>query len=441
VLACLEPSVTAGVPASPPASAFLPARWPPLLYLGFAHLCLIAAFVLVAVDPRAAGGFFYHPRLVAVVHLVTLGWISASILGALYLVAPLAFRLPLPSRAADFVAFGAYAVGVTGMASHFLLNELVGMVWAAGLVVAALAYVGLRVLPRLGRAPVPLAVRLAVGLAFANVLAAGVLGMLLGVNKTSPFLPGSQLQAVVGHAHLAALGWATLMVVGAGLRLLPMILPAAMPRGRGPLAAVLLLQAGAWGLALSFLFGERLLGLAAALAALGVFAFLGLVAGMLRHRRPAPSELRRPDLSLGHALQALAYLLVAVALGLVLAFAPASGWTLRLAFAYGVAGLVGFLAQIVIGVEGRLLPLYAWLLGFAAGGYGDLPPSLHAAPSRVLQAVGLGLWSLGVPALAAGFALDRPVLLGAAAAGLAVAVAGNAANTALALARLWRRRA
>lgn len=423
----------------PPATAFLPARWPPLLYLGYAHLCLIAAFVLVAVDPRAAGGFFYHPRLVAVVHLLTLGWISASILGALYVVAPLALRLSLPPRAADLVAFAAYAIGVTGMVSHFLLNELIGMVWAAGLAVAALGYVGLRVLRGLPRAPIPLAPRLAVGLAVVNVLAAALLGMLLGVNKTSPFLPGSQLEIVLGHAHLAALGWATLMVVGAGLRLLPMILPAAMPRGRGPLLAVLLMQAGAWGLALSFFFGERLLGLAAALAALGVFAFLGLVAGMLRNRRPAPSELRRPDLSLGHALQSLAYLLLATVLGLVLALAPASGWTLKLAFVYGVSGLVGFLAQIVVGVEGRLLPLYAWLLSFAAGGYAELPPSLHAAPSRTLQALGLGLWSLGVPALAAGLALDRPVLVGAAAFGLAVAVAGNAANTALALSRLWRR--
>ena len=32
---------------------------------------------------------------------------------------------------------------------------------------------------------------------------------------------------------------------------------------------------------------------------------------------------------------------------------------------YGVAGLVGFLAQIVAGIEGRLVPLYAWYRAFA----------------------------------------------------------------------------
>jgi cytochrome c biogenesis factor len=31
----------------------MPARWPPLLYLGFAHLCLASAFALAALDPGA----------------------------------------------------------------------------------------------------------------------------------------------------------------------------------------------------------------------------------------------------------------------------------------------------------------------------------------------------------------------------------------------------
>lgn len=80
----------------------MPARWPPLLYLGFAHLGLAGAFAVAAVDPRGLGGFFYHPRMLAVTHLVTLGWISASILGSIYIVGPLAFRTPLPARRADF---------------------------------------------------------------------------------------------------------------------------------------------------------------------------------------------------------------------------------------------------------------------------------------------------------------------------------------------------
>jgi hypothetical protein len=86
-------------PASQDAST-LPARWPPWLYFGFAH-CLAAALAVAALDTRGVGGFFYHPRMLAVVHLMTSGWISSSILGPIYIVGPLAFRMPLPARPAD----------------------------------------------------------------------------------------------------------------------------------------------------------------------------------------------------------------------------------------------------------------------------------------------------------------------------------------------------
>ena len=49
----------------------LPDRRLPVVYFVFAHLCLLAACLAFATAPRALVGFFYHPKMVAVVHLVT----------------------------------------------------------------------------------------------------------------------------------------------------------------------------------------------------------------------------------------------------------------------------------------------------------------------------------------------------------------------------------
>ncbi len=136
---------------------------PAALLLRLRPTLLAGAFAAAALDPRGVAGFYYHPRMVAVVHLVTLGWITASILGALYLVGPMALRLPLPARRGDFAAFGAYAIGVTGMVGHFWLAEPRGMVWGAALVTAALLHVGVRVLRALPAAPLS-PVRLPCGL-------------------------------------------------------------------------------------------------------------------------------------------------------------------------------------------------------------------------------------------------------------------------------------
>ena len=49
----------------------------------------------------------------------------------------------------------------------------------------------------------------------------------------------------------------------------------------------------------------------------------------------------------------------------------------RLMPVYGVCGLLGFLAQMVVGVAARLWPLYAWQRTFAATGYRQPPGSPH----------------------------------------------------------------
>ena len=50
------------------------------------HGALALAFAAIALDARGVAGFFYHSRMLARVHLVTLGWLTASILGSLYMV-------------------------------------------------------------------------------------------------------------------------------------------------------------------------------------------------------------------------------------------------------------------------------------------------------------------------------------------------------------------
>jgi hypothetical protein len=416
----------------------MPARWIPLLYFAFAHLCLATALAALVFTPTSLVGFFYHPRMLAVVHLVTLGWISSSILGSIYIVGPLALRMPLPARGPDYAAFAGFAVGVVGMASHFWLDLPSGMAWGAGLTALAMSYVAARGIVNLWTAPVPLEARLPVALALLNVIVAALLGGLLAVDKVSPILRINHLDGVFAHAHLAALGWGTMMVVGAGYRILPMILPAAMPRGFWAYASGLLLEAGVIGLVWGFFAGGRGLAVAGSLAVAGIGSFLSRVVWMLRNRRPAPSELPRPDWSVVHAFQALAYLVAACGLGLYLAVAERSDTTLALASAYGVLGLLGFLSQIIVGVEGRLLPLFGWLWGFADREHKESPPSLYRAPSRALQGLTLVLWTSGVPLMAYGLAAERSGVVSAGAGALGVAVLTGSANAVVVLTRLWR---
>jgi hypothetical protein len=103
-----------------------------------------------------------------------------------------------------------------------------------------------------------------------------------------------------------------------------------------------------------------------------------------------------------------------------------------------VFGLVGFLGQMVVGVESRILPWFAvYHANRVRDGCGPAPDP-DAMPDRRLQWIGLAGWTAAVPLFAAGMFLEQPpALAGGAAALLAAAVAG-ALNTARVLGRMFR---
>ena len=232
--------------------------------------------------------------MLALVHLVTLGWITTSILGAIYIVGPLALRMALRPRWNDRVALGAYASGVSGLVSHFWIGEYSGMAWSAGLVIAAILQVALRVWVGLVRAPIPAAVKLHVMLAFGNLIAAGLFGTLVGLNRMFGWFAWSPISAAFAHAHLAAVGGAIMMVVGLSYRLVPMIVPAAMPSGRSLAASAVLLESGVIALAVGLLRGSPWVPAAALVIVTGLAVFVWHVRAIIKRRLPPPRGAASP---------------------------------------------------------------------------------------------------------------------------------------------------
>lgn len=363
-------------------SALLPAAGIPLLYFAFAHLCLALAFGTLLVMPSVPGPFFLHPRMVALVHLVTLGWITGSILGAFYIVGPLALGLPLHSSTFDRVAFGSFVTGVTGMVGHFWIGEYGGMVWSALLVLVPVAHLARRLWNGLQHSSAPWPISLHVALAVGNMFAAAALGMLIGLNRLYGWFPWSPLSAAYAHAHLGAVGWALMMVVGLSYRLLPMILPSAMLEGRSVATSALFLQSGVIVLVVTLLNGSGWTIAGALLILGGLASFVWHVRWMLNRRRPRAAALPRRDWATWQTHAAFMWLLAAAGLGLMLSMPARAGAAVALGWWYGTLGLVGFLSQIVVGMQGRLRPLYAWYRAFEAGGLRPPSRSAHARPWR-----------------------------------------------------------
>jgi hypothetical protein len=376
--------------------------------------------------------------MLAIVHLVTLGWITLSILGAIFIVAPVALRMPLPPRRADYVAFAFALVGVIGMVAHFWIQEFGGMAWSAATVTAGILIVGGRVVRRLRGSSAPSAVKLHIVLAFLNIGIAATTGILIGFDKVYHFLPGFVLSNVFAHAHLAALGWGAMMVVGVGYRLLPMTLPSKMPSGSSAAASALLLEAGVIGLFAALLLRSAWMMLFGGVIIAGLIVFLADVWWMVRTPAPKPPIAPRVDFAVWHAAAAGASFVAAAAIGAALLVLPTSTSTLHAAAVYGVFGLVGFLGQMVVAMEVRLVPLFTWYWAYARGGFKVAPRSPLLMRDPLLQAIVFVSWTFAVPALATGFALESPALIAAGAWSLFAAVSTSALDNVFVLLHVAR---
>lgn len=373
----------------------------PLVYYFVAHAGFAAALLVLAIDPAMPGASFYQPRVVALVHLLTLAWLTGSILGSLYIVCPLALGVPMPVSRADWITFGTFVFGTSGMVAHFWINTYDGMAWSALLVTGAIAWVGVRVTRGLRRSRIPWGVRLHIVLAFINFVGAATLGIVIGFDRSRGFLAVSPLAVMFAHLHLAAVGWVAMLVIGLSYRLIPMMLPAAMPAGRALALSAVLLQGGLGALTTALLLDPDRVWMGTLLIGGGVASFLTQMRRMLARRAPRPPALPARDWSAWQTHMAVGWLLVAMSIGVVLSIQPADDVRIAWMWAYGVAGLAGFLAQMVAGLQGRLVPLYAWYRAYAAAG---APPAraANALPSAAFARAIFFCWAAAVPLLAWG---------------------------------------
>jgi hypothetical protein len=285
------------------------------------------------------------------------------------------------------------------------------MAWSAATIASAILYMTIRILGALGKAAIDGAVKLHIRLACLNLWIAASMGLLLAIDKVGHFLPGFVLSNVFAHAHLAALGWATMMVTGVGYRMLPMVFASKMPSGPSVHASAVLLELGVLGLFVTLLVRSSLAIWFGLTIVAGIAVFAGHVLWMLRHRVSKPVDRPPLDFAVLHAAGAGAWLAASAVLGLTLLARPASPQMLHAAAAYGVLGLVGFLGQMVVAMETRLLPMAAWYWAYAGANYRVAPPSPHAMRDRMLQTVVFAAWTLGVPALAGGMFVESAHLV------------------------------
>lgn len=342
-MSALRPGPRGGISATVPLSYLLTAT----------GAFVLATFGVAWLAPELSG-HYYQPRVVALTHTVTLGWITLTIMGASYQLVPIVLQRTIWSERLARWQLGLLAVGITGMVAHFLIGTWPGLVMAAGVVgLGVTAHLLNIALSLRGFDRWTFTARLIV-LAYVALVLTTVFGLVLGADRIWKFLPEQFFPTLHAHFHLAMLGWIAPMIFGVGARVYPMFLLASEPGGWPE-------RAQFWGLALGVpAIVAGLLVDAPALTELGALTTAGAVVGHLVWLTGMMRSRKRPGLDWGlrFVLTGAAFLPAAMLSGLGLALGVLEGP--RQALAYAVLALGGWVSLTIAGMMLKIVPFLVW---------------------------------------------------------------------------------
>lgn len=327
-----------------------PARLP-IDFLSLGVMYLIVAAIAAPFVIGEAVDYFYQPLLLALVHALALGWITATLMGVMYRYVPSLTHRPIRHPRIALVQFILFVIGSSGMVIHFALGVWSGIWSAAIVVIASIILFAANMFGCLWRQVGRGIAETGLFLAICFLFVAASIGFMLALDKDWNFIGGSTITNLASHAHFAAIGWVTIAICAVSYRMLPAFL---LPKRQLPRAIIwqlYALAAGVIGLGTTLILNAPGAAVWAVVTAASLTTYVLSIGRLVRTRRISI------DWTVGHALAGITWLVIALVLGLVLMKIGAQSQTgSRIAAAYGAIGLVGWMGNFIIGMSYQLFP-------------------------------------------------------------------------------------
>ena len=318
-------------------------------------VCAAALFGLLLpwVAPEAVQAPDF-PHVLALVHLATLGWLTMTIMGASLQLVPVMIVAPL--RATRFLPwqYPVYTGGVVLLLSGFWwMRPWLLAVGGVVIVLAVLHYVVVLGITLVHATTRPLTLRfLAASLLYLCLVVS--LGLTAALNMQFGFLGAGTDRLLLIHLTLGVLGWLSSLLMGISYTLVRLFALVHGHDDRLGRTNFVLLQGSIVGLALGFLFSWLaliLLGGGVLIATAWLFAYDFWRMFRTRHRKLL-------DVTQYHSMAAVVSFCLVVPAGIA---SVVFGWQQPAVLAaLGLAALVGWLGQSIIGYLYKIVPFLVW---------------------------------------------------------------------------------
>jgi len=313
----------------------------------FGGIIWLSVTVLLSLFPEAFIGHYFNPMLLAITHLLVLGWISMVIFGALYQLIPVIMEAKLYSEKFAVLSFILLATGAVLLAVSFWNFWLDTTIYIAScFILLAVSFFAVNVF-----VTSRLATKRSIQKAFIQasviwLLCTVIAGIVLVINLNHPFLSTPHLELLKLHSHAGIVGWFIQLIMGVGSRLLPMFMVSHQLNNKKLKASYYLvnvgLVVGVISLYVQFNYGVLVSIIA---VVLGILTFMSFLFEAYKKRV-------KKKLDIGMKKSAFAFIILTIPLILILALSFGTTQTqlqmLPLVTAYGSTLLIGFISTLIM---------------------------------------------------------------------------------------------
>ncbi|MDE3185645.1 MAG: cytochrome c oxidase subunit I [Bacteroidota bacterium] len=325
----------------------------------YAGLSFLVATIFLLFSSSAFLQHYFHPRTLAITHLMALGWGTMMILGASHQLVPVLIEGKLYSNVLAHLSFGFSGIGIPLLVYSFCEFDF-GWPAQSGAILINLSvlFYLINMGISMSKSKVESVHAIFVFTATLWLFITTLVGLFLIYNFTYTILSQDSLSYLPLHAHLGIIGWFLLLVIGVGSRLILLFLISKYNNTKLLWWIYSLINIALISFIIIFLYIKinwlyliPLIPLAASLVMFGYYCYQSY---RNRIRKKVDEQVRLSLLSVLMMALPLMFLLIII---LFLIFSKSN---YHLIITYGFAIFFGWITAIIFGMTFKTLPFIVW---------------------------------------------------------------------------------
>lgn len=306
---------------------------------------------------------YIGPKILAITHILVLGWISMIIFGALYQLIPVVMEVKLFSETLAHISLYSLIVG-TLLLSYSFWNSYIAMthfieIGGTFIIISVILFVINALFSALKTKQKTIENTFIVTAAFWLLLTV-LLGLFIILNFVFQFIEMSNLELLKIHVQFGIIGWFMMLVIGVASKLLPMFFIAHKLNRTFLKLSYYFTNIGLIALIIVYLCKCGSIFLFPA----GFIMFLGILF-FIKYNYDAYKMRLRKKLDIGMKLSVLAFILLILTLvfGILTLgdFESLNAYSNNIKLAYGISLILGFFTSLILGQMYKTLPFIVWL--------------------------------------------------------------------------------